>query len=176
MSEWHCTVDGKQYGPVDDDVVRSWIAQGRVKSTDMLWKDGMVEWLRADSVPEMRAAFASAPAGAPGGGPPTIPQSSYAMGAAAGGRYLRPHRGGAILALGILSWVICCICGIIAWSMGNNDLREMEAGRMDPSGRGLVQAGRIVGMISVILSIVVGGIYLIAILMFGIGAGSGSFH
>jgi formate hydrogenlyase subunit 4 len=67
---------------------------------------------------------------------------------------LRPHRGGLILALGILGLVCCFICGIIAWVMGNNDLREMAAGRMDPSGQGMTQAGRICGMISVILQII----------------------
>lgn len=54
---------------------------------------------------------------------------------------LRPHRGGLILALGILGLVTCFICGIIAWIMGKNDLKEMEAGTMDLPGRGLTQAG-----------------------------------
>lgn len=67
---------------------------------------------------------------------------------------LRPHRGGVVLALGILGIVVCFICGIIAWVMGNNDLREMAAGTMDPDGRGLTQAGKICGMIGVILVIV----------------------
>jgi hypothetical protein len=67
---------------------------------------------------------------------------------------VRPHRGGLILALGILGLVCCFICGIIAWVMGNNDLKEMAAGRMDSSGQGLTQAGKICGMISVILQIV----------------------
>ena len=66
---------------------------------------------------------------------------------------LEPHRGGVVLALGILGIVCCFICGIIAWVMGNNDLREMDAGRMDPSGRGLTQAGKICGIVSVILAI-----------------------
>jgi hypothetical protein len=66
---------------------------------------------------------------------------------------LRPHRGGLILALGILGLVCCFICGIIAWVMGSNDLKEMAAGRMDPYGQGLTQAGKICGMISVILQI-----------------------
>jgi len=38
--------------------------------------------------------------------------------------------------------------------MGSNDLKEMAAGRMDTSGQGLTQAGKICGMISVILQIV----------------------
>jgi hypothetical protein len=67
---------------------------------------------------------------------------------------LRPHRGGLILALGILGLICCFICGIIAWVMGSNDLKEMAAGRMDPAGQGLTQAGKICGMISVILQIV----------------------
>jgi len=66
----------------------------------------------------------------------------------------RPHRGGVILALGIIGIICCFICGIIAWVLGNNDLKEMDAGRMDPSGRGLTQAGKICGMVSVILLIV----------------------
>jgi len=67
---------------------------------------------------------------------------------------LAPHRGGVILALGIIGLVCCFICGIIAWVMGNGDLREMRAGRMDRSGEGMTQAGKICGMISVILQIV----------------------
>lgn len=87
---------------------------------------------------------------------------------------LAPHRGGLILALGILGLVCCFICGIVAWVMGNNDLREMAAGRMDRSGQGMTQAGKICGMISVILWIIVLVIQLIAMIL-GIGmAGMGS--
>lgn len=64
---------------------------------------------------------------------------------------LRPHRGAMILVFGILSWVMCFIFGIVAWVMGNSDLREMNAGRMDPSGRGLTQAGRVIGMVHICL-------------------------
>jgi hypothetical protein len=51
--------------------------------------------------------------------------------------------------------------------MGNNDLREIDAGRMDPSGRGLTQAGKICGMVGVILAIVGIVIQLIVILLGG---------
>jgi hypothetical protein len=66
-----------------------------------------------------------------------------------------PHRGGTILALGIISLVIfpyaTVVCGPLAWIMGNTDLAEIRAGRMDSSGEGMVQAGRVLGMISTIL-------------------------
>lgn len=89
---------------------------------------------------------------------------------AQGQQPLKPHRGGIVLALGILGLVVCVICGIIAWVMGNNDLREMTAGTMDPSGRGMTQAGKICGMVSVILLIVVLIIWLLMALFIGAGA------
>ena len=78
-----------------------------------------------------------------------------------------PHRGVLILVLGILGIVCCFITGIIAWVMGNNDLREIDAGKMDPTGRGLTQAGKICGMVGVILAIVGIVIQLIALLLGG---------
>ncbi|MHC4230510.1 MAG: DUF4190 domain-containing protein, partial [Planctomycetota bacterium] len=80
----------------------------------------------------------------------------------------RPHRGTLILVLGILGLVCCFICGIVAWVMGNNDLRDIDAGRIDPSGRGLTQAGKICGMVSVALQIV-GLLIWLMIMAIGIG-------
>ena len=75
-------------------------------------------------------------------------------------RDLLPHRGGAVLTLGILALVLPLVvplaglvCGIIAWVMGNNDLAEIRAGRMDPEGEGQTNGGRICGIISVILHV-----------------------
>ena len=59
-----------------------------------------------------------------------------------------------ILVLGILSLIICAPLGIVAWVMGSGDLKEMDAGAMDPSGRGNTNAGKICGMIGTILMIV----------------------
>ena len=80
--------------------------------------------------------------------PPAAPSVSQPP---AQGR-LKAHRGGAVLALGIIGLVLCVICGIIAWVMGKNDLKEMDAGIMDPAGRGMTNAGKICGMIGVILA------------------------
>jgi hypothetical protein len=47
---------------------------------------------------------------------------------------------------------VCCqVIGIVAWIMGNNDLREIDAGIMDPTGRDMTNVGRILGMIGVAL-------------------------
>lgn len=83
---------------------------------------------------------------------------------------VQPHRGTMILVLGILGIVLCVICGIIAWVMANNDLRAMQAGQMDRSGEGLTKAGKICGIVGVILW----GLYIlvnIAILLLALIAG-----
>ena len=72
----------------------------------------------------------------------------------------KPHRAGTILTLGIVGLILTFGCGlgwimgIVAWVMANTDLREMDAGQMDPSGRSNTQAGRVCGIISVGLAIV----------------------
>ena len=83
-----------------------------------------------------------------------------------------PHRGGLVLALGIISVVsgvagvltLCCLVfavfpllgmglGIPAWVMGRRDLARMADGDMDDSGRGITQTGSVFGIIGTILSI-----------------------
>jgi len=67
---------------------------------------------------------------------------------------VKPHRGVMILVFGILGFVCCIIFSIVAWVMGNKDLAEMAAGRMDRSGEGLTKAGKICGIVGVALNIV----------------------
>ena len=81
---------------------------------------------------------------------------------------MKPHRGTLILVLGILSLVICAPLGIFAWIMGSGDLKQMDAGAMDPNGKSLTNAGRICGMIgTVLLALAV----LLAIVMMALGFG-----
>ena len=99
-----------------------------------------------------------------------------------------PHRGGAVLTLGIMALVLFfvpfmpvggLVLGIMAWVMGNNDLAEMRAGRMDPEGESQTNAGRVCGIIAVVLhvlSLVLVGAYFFC-LCAGIGAlGAGGRH
>jgi hypothetical protein len=83
-----------------------------------------------------------------------------------------PHRGTTILSLGILSLIppCCPILGPIAWYMGNADLREMRAGRMDPEGEGYTNAGRICGIVA---TCIFAGIFAVWILAICAAAGGG---
>ena len=60
---------------------------------------------------------------------------------------MTPHRGTLILVLGILSLIICYPLGIVAWVMGNADMKAIAAGTMDPEGKSLTNIGRILGMV-----------------------------
>jgi hypothetical protein len=75
-----------------------------------------------------------------------------------------PHRGTTVLVMGILSLVICAPLGIAAWIMGKGDLAKIDAGLMDPSGRGTTQAGMVLGIIGTVLLVlqVIGGILIVA--------------
>lgn len=96
-------------------------------------------------------------------------------------RDLTEHRGGLILALGILSLGMGClglILGPIAWSLGNTDLAAMRAGRMDLEGEGLTNAGRICGIVGTVLGgagLCLAFFWLVAVwsAAFGVGAHHG---
>lgn len=66
---------------------------------------------------------------------------------------VKPHRGGMILAFGLVGLLCCVVFGILAWVMGGADLKEMAAGRMDPTGEGMTRAGWILGIIGTALGI-----------------------
>jgi hypothetical protein len=85
-------------------------------------------------------------------------------------RYIRrdllPHRGSMIMTMGIISIVIstvgALICGlfggfiaiglgITAVLMGRGDLRQIDAGSMDPDGRGQTKSGIICGIVGMVL-------------------------
>ena len=133
MAQWYCSIAGQRYGPAGDEELRAWAGEGRLRPADQVWTEGMPAWAPAGSVTGLFPAGTVTEAPTP--------------------TYYAPHRGGMILVLGIVGIMFACflIPGICAWVMGNKDLRELDAGRMDPSGRGLVQAGRTLGIVGTIL-------------------------
>ena len=70
-----------------------------------------------------------------------------------------------VLVLGILGLVVCGLLGPIAWSMGNTELRAIDAGRRPPENRGTANAGRILGIIVTVL-LGIGLVVVVAVLVF----------
>ena len=92
---------------------------------------------------------------------------------------MQPHRGVLIFIFGLLGLFTCAIFGLLAWIFGNEDLKKMEQGIMDPSGRDLTNAGRILGIISVSIT-VLGLVIILAYFFFVMGVAAslsnGVFH
>ncbi len=167
------TENGQEYGPVSRADLDDWFRDGRV-TTRCQFRADNGEWQSAASV---FPALNVGPSAASSGNPYATPAGGSHSGSVNTGRpmssYATPHRGGLILAFGLLSWIVCPVFGFVAFLLGSADLKEMDAGRMDPSGHGLTQAGYIVGLIHAILvGIVVLGFGCI-IGMGAIGAAAG---
>jgi hypothetical protein len=161
------TPEGQVYGPVNRAELERWLAEGRISAECELRTRENQEWRPAD---EYFGALSRQPQGATGqpaapvreasiptgGHSPFGGATTVAAGPARSHGYQVPHRGGMILAFGILGWVFTCpIFAVMAWVMGTSDLREMRSGRMDSSGMGLTQAGHVLGMIYTLLWLIV---------------------
>jgi predicted Zn finger-like uncharacterized protein len=101
-------------------------------------------------------------------------------------RDAEPDRGATVLALGIISlacMAISCmpigaILGLMAWIMGQNDLRKMKRGDMDSNGQSMTQAGWICGILGTVLNglITLGCGTLITIAIIGENSSSPGFR
>lgn len=68
----------------------------------------------------------------------------------------QPHpRGVPVLILGIIGVVLCGPCAIVALVLAQGALKEIDQNPSAYSNRGMVNAGRILGIIGIILWIVV---------------------
>jgi hypothetical protein len=148
------TPEGQTYGPVTRSTLDAWVIEGRIGDDCRLLREAEGVWQEAATAypvlrPKPVAAVPAFDSVGPG------PAGGLFATSAPVGRVLNPHRGGLILALGILGWALGCpVFGVMAWIMGSNDLREMQRGAMDTSGMGMTQAGQIIGMLHSILTLV----------------------
>ena len=65
-----------------------------------------------------------------------------------------------ILTFGIIGVACCFPFGIAAWVMGHADIKLIDSGEMDPTGRSMTNGGKICGIISVILTVIGCGLQL----------------
>jgi len=86
---------------------------------------------------------------------------------------VRPHRGGIVLTLGIVSligWILLPCLGVLApvglvglftlaisaWILGTRDLRAIRAGGADASGRQILESGRLCGILATCACLLLG--------------------
>jgi uncharacterized membrane protein len=78
MAQWHCSIKGQKYGPVEEDELKRWIAEGRLTVLDLVWTEGMAEWKTVSDVPAL-AGLCAPPVQA---GSPVPPLPAGSAGAA----------------------------------------------------------------------------------------------
>jgi len=177
-AEWYMkTPEEQTFGPASFPDLERWVQEGRITADCQLCQGAAGNWQPADWLfpslktqatysPHLAAAATFAP---PGPVPSQYPAPRGSSFSAATGatRYVAPHRGPLILVLGIMGLFITCpVFPLMSWVMGSNDLREMDAGRMDPSGRDVTRAGMIIGMVLSILWIL-GFVFIFVMMLAG---------
>ena len=132
------TADRRVFGPITRSALDDWAREGRINDTCLI-REGDGGWTSPRAIypqllqPEIGNPFPSSTTA-----PVVAPSQAWAV----------PHRGGLILGLGLAGLLVNCpILSVMAWVMGSGDLEEIRRGRMDPSGQGATQAGRILGII-----------------------------
>jgi hypothetical protein len=73
QTEWHLSRQGKTHGPISDKEFRLLIEKGKIKSDDLIWRDGFEDWRPANTV----LGRAS---------PPSVPQKQPIQRAGSSGR------------------------------------------------------------------------------------------
>lgn len=81
-------------------------------------------------------------------------------------RHVASHRAGFVLAFSLLGWFFCPVFSVAAWLMGRSDLRQMDRGAMDESGRTVTQVGTIVAIVNCVVT-ALGLAAMLLFLMFG---------
>ena len=160
--------DGQVYGPVEKLELDQWADEGRISPACYV-RESNGEWYPAGQLyPGIATAKATQPEpfyvgdhttaahqgqmpyGHTSGNPFATPAQTYVSQNAT---RFRPHNGVVILVFGILGLACCGIFGLVAWIMGASDLRAIKRGEMDPSGKGLVTAGYVLGIIGCIITV-----------------------
>jgi hypothetical protein len=165
-TQWYYSQGGQQLGPVSEEQLRQMKAAGQVGAADLVWSEGMVDWLPAGQVAQLQGNTAGSPA-APHGGqtvapvqgqwggqsapypqygahpqPGAYPQAGYAQPSYGGYSNAGPsHQTLAIVGfvLSFLVWPVGLIISIIALvNIGNSGNKE---------GKGFATAGLIIGLV-----------------------------
>lgn len=59
VEKWYFAIDNHEAGPVPISKLEALVVQGRLRSDDLVWTDGMPEWIRVSQVPQLNHLLAS---------------------------------------------------------------------------------------------------------------------
>jgi len=122
--------DQKQYGPITEEQLRQWIAEGRVNAQSQVQAEGATEWKLLADFPEFRDAVKSSPPPEPAALPGAAPKTS-AMAVTS-------------LVLGILGFFTCGITALVGLILGIIAMINVKNSGGRLGGKGIALAGVIV--------------------------------
>ncbi|MBC8126608.1 MAG: DUF4190 domain-containing protein [Gloeobacteraceae cyanobacterium ES-bin-144] len=156
--QWYYSKNTTQLGPITDSELKAKVSSGEISRADLIWKDGMRDWLPVSSVPELSGIPLHAQGMSPYA-PPNVP----------GGMMMGPRTSGlaiASLVCGICGLFCLFLPGIAAVICGHMALARIYESSRNPigqlQGRGMAIAGLVTGYISVVILM----FYFIALMFF----------
>jgi Domain of unknown function (DUF4190)/GYF domain 2 len=134
-------VDGKEYGPINLDQFKQWIAQGRVNAQTRVQPAGATDWKTATDIPEIASLLPHLPVSTP-------PPFASGPGPAAANPDAKKGLAVASLVLGLLSFLTCFLTGIPAIICGHIAYSRARRVPAEFGGSGLALAGLIMGYVT----------------------------
>ena len=129
--------DGKEYGPVNGEVLRQWITEGRAHAQTRVLPEGSAEWQTLASVPEFEEFFP--------------PDAAAPLVVEAPGEVKTSDMAIASLVLGVVG--LCGITALAGLILGIISLGKVNRSGGRLRGRGLAIAGICVSSVMLLLSI-----------------------
>jgi len=161
-ADWYLKIpEGDTFGPVSRSELDRWRQEGRVDADCHLAQGEPHVWRPATEV--FADLAAPMPSHDPVGATLATPAHTTENKA---GEHLTPHRGTLVLILGLLGLTVCgAATGLPAWLLASRDLREMRARRMDRSGEQMTKIGQVLGIVSLVLTMIglLGFVLLVAL-------------
>jgi hypothetical protein len=147
--------DQKEYGPVDADLIRRWIAERRLNAQSLVMGEGTVSWKPLSTYPEFASVLpASSPTPQPGlPGQPNLPHLPPS---------LVPQKTNTFalagMILGIVSLITCCCYGvpfnILGLVFSIIGLNQIKSHPLAEKGKEMAIAGIILSALSLVLGVV----------------------
>jgi hypothetical protein len=142
--------DGNRYGPADISTLQQWVREGRIAPNTTLEDEFTGTQIRASLLPELSYLFPNQPP------PPTGEQSATPM---TGGT--ASSQAVTALVLAILGLICCPVLSIPAIILGKQEMDRVSQGLAPVEGKGLAQAGYILGIVTLVLYAVLVVVYAV---------------
>lgn len=159
--QWYYGQNGQQKGPFSLDVMKQLASGGQIRREDLVWKDGMPDWVPAGGVADLFPPVAGSAGTAdtytpPTPGAPYPPQNPFPGQAQPLGyevNQTNPAMQGkatTAMVLGICS-IPTCLCPLVGLGLGIAAMIVASKVQNAPN-QGHANAGRICGIVGIVLS------------------------